>query len=168
MWNPCAEHLFEAHGLGAELHFSGPDAPLACLVLYRKGATRPNLDDIGLATNTERVRPQRYAPERPDCSLGRRDSRVRSCVLPPAPHRKDILLEGLLDMDQCALPGAIGVVLDRRDEDRWGRWSSVLVHLSSNRPTAWGPLMAHFPGSGPPSRRRSLPADALPDGACPR
>ena len=100
----------------AELQVGVRRPSAADLVLDRKGRlARAQFDDVRLATEAETLRPEwkpaQHADAGPVLGLAAVDALVRET----SADGVDVLLEGLFDVDEGALPRAVGEVLDRRD-----------------------------------------------------
>jgi hypothetical protein len=75
------------------------------------------LDDIGLADQPEPVGPERQPANDANTVLGAGGVAVGPLVGAVAAQGEDVLVVGLLEVDQRALPGAVAPVLEGGDED---------------------------------------------------
>ena len=107
-----AQHLLQAQGLTAKLEVRGAvPAGRPVLVLHRVGGVPVVLDQVGFSHESQGHGPEGNAvlpPHAGDCV----PSRLVHPVMDGIPlQREDILVVGLLPVNQGALPGAVGVML---------------------------------------------------------
>lgn len=117
-WHGLSRHFFEAHRLRAKLKvvvffFSSG----AVFVFNGIGDFIVKLDDIRFADQTQVLTPKRQGPFDTDALLIVRLYFVHPVVHGLSSQGIKILIKGLLDMNQGALPGTVAVVLQRGNHD---------------------------------------------------
>lgn len=116
-----SQHLFEAECLRAQLDGRVLPVRPSGLVLDGVRPFRAQLDDVRLADEPVVLRPKRDAPEHVDPAVSTLDVRLHPLVGELTLDRVEVLVVGLLDVNQRALAWTVAVVLKGRDrhlEDR--------------------------------------------------
>src|SRR6187551_2573351 len=102
-WHGLPQHLLQAERLRAQLQVGVRAMPPADLMLHWVRTVSAQLDNIGFASETVPLRPERDAAQHPDAALDRRFGRVRPFVGNPPTNGEHVLLVGLLDVDEGTL-----------------------------------------------------------------
>lgn len=157
-----SEHLFEAKGLRARLEEgmrlvgATPDLVLDRNRLAVRRIGRQQLDHVRFAHQPVPLRPNRQPAQHPPPPLHPVLILVHPPVRPGAPEGEEVLVPDGFEVDQSALPGAVGPVLDSAYGDEVGFRYPIRIVRSARR------LPEDSPFEVPPGTARSIEGSEHP------
>ena len=111
-FNGNAEHLFEAKGLGAELNVVVTSFAAGSVFVFDRNdpSVGMKLHNVAAPLQAEPVRPERQGTFYPHSVFERGMGFVGAFVGMASAQREHIFVKDALDVDEGALPGAVGKV----------------------------------------------------------